>query len=141
MHSRGAEGDKRLVQTALHWRDKFILVVSRHAVQNEWGRAQVEWALEYRRPILVARLDEFGWSDMIAAIDSTTPLRHFAPLQSSTAVPTSPSPRRISRWLSTSCWVDFRTGGQCDLSSAEKAKCAEGLLTDTVLTVPGYERT
>ena len=72
MHSRGsggAERYKRLVQAALHWCDKFMVAVSRYAVENDWVRAEVEWALEHRRPILVARLDEFGWSDLMAEID------------------------------------------------------------------------
>jgi hypothetical protein len=46
-----------------------MVAVSRHAVQNEWVRAEVEWALEHRRPILVARLDELGWSGLMAEID------------------------------------------------------------------------
>lgn len=78
MHSRGsggAERYKRLVQAALHWCDKFMVVVSRHAIQNEWVRAEVEWALEHRRPILVARLDEFCWSDLIAEINPVNQLR------------------------------------------------------------------
>jgi len=78
MHSRGsgaAESYKRLVQAALHWCDKFMVAVSRHAVQNEWVRAEVEWALEHRRPILVARLDELGWSALMEEIDPTNQFR------------------------------------------------------------------
>lgn len=36
---------------------------------------RVEWALERRRPILVARLDELGWSDLIAEVDLANQLR------------------------------------------------------------------
>ena len=78
MHSRGsggAESYRRLVQAALHWCDKFIVAVSRNAVRNEWVQAEVEWALEHRRPILVARLDELGWSALMGTIDPTDQLR------------------------------------------------------------------
>lgn len=78
MHSRvsgGAEHYKQLVQAALYWCDKFIVVVSRHAVQNEWVRAEVEWALTHMRPIFVCRLDEFSWSDLITKIDPPNRLR------------------------------------------------------------------
>ena len=78
MHSKGSGGAdkyKRLVQAALHWCDKFMVAVSRQAAHNEWVRAEVEWALEHRRPILVARLDELGWSDLIVEIDPAAQLR------------------------------------------------------------------
>ena len=81
MHSRGsggAESYKRLVQAALNWCDKVMVAVSRHAVQNEWVQAEVEWVLEHRRPILVARLDELGWSDLLAEID---PANHLVPAE------------------------------------------------------------
>ena len=73
--SGGADSYKRLVQAALHWCDKFMVAISRHAVQNKWVRAEVEWALEHRRPILVARLDEFGWLDLIAEIKLPSQVR------------------------------------------------------------------
>lgn len=78
MHNRGSGGAhryKRLVQAALHWCDKFMVAISRHAVQNQWVLAEVEWALEHRRPILVAHLDELGWSDLIAEIKLADRLR------------------------------------------------------------------
>src|SRR5690242_19954219 len=39
MHSRssgGAEGYRELVQAALHWCDKFMVVISERSIANEW---------------------------------------------------------------------------------------------------------
>jgi hypothetical protein len=59
--SGGAEGYRQLVQAALHWSSSFLLVLSQASLGNEWVRAEVEWALERSRAVLVARLDESGW--------------------------------------------------------------------------------
>ena len=55
MHSRrsgGAESYKLLVQAALHWCDKFMVVISERSVSNSWVVAEVEWAADNSRPSL-----------------------------------------------------------------------------------------
>jgi hypothetical protein len=67
LHSRssgGAAGYRELVQAALHWCDKFMVVISQLSIANEWVQAEIEWALERSRPILAVHLEELGWDDL-----------------------------------------------------------------------------
>jgi hypothetical protein len=67
-HSRGsggAESYKRLVQAALHWCDKFMVVVSDASVVNEWVAAEVEWAVEHRRLMLAVCLDGRRFAELL----------------------------------------------------------------------------
>jgi hypothetical protein len=60
-HSRtsgGAESYKQLVQAALHFCDKFIVVVSQNSITNPWVRAEAEWAAEHQRPVIHCLLDD-----------------------------------------------------------------------------------
>jgi hypothetical protein len=68
VHSRvsgGASGYRQLVQAALHWCDKFIVIISERSITNEWVLAEVEWALDHGRPILAVELDECCWKDIV----------------------------------------------------------------------------
>jgi hypothetical protein len=58
-----------LVQAALHWCDKFMVVISEHSIANEWVQAEVEWALERSQPILAVRIDGYSWNDLIQMLD------------------------------------------------------------------------
>jgi hypothetical protein len=65
LHNRltgGSELYRLLVQAALHWSASFLVVLSRASLANEWVHAEVEWALERARPVLVARFDETDWA-------------------------------------------------------------------------------
>ena len=71
LHSRrsgGAESYKLLVQAALHWCDKFMVVISERSVSNSWVVAEVEWAVDNSRPVLASRFDSYGWKDLMDAI-------------------------------------------------------------------------
>jgi TIR domain len=73
MHSRlsgGAESYKLLVHAALHWCDKFMVVISQQSISNAWVLAEVEWALEHRRPVLAVRFDDCEWKDFMHALGS-----------------------------------------------------------------------
>ena len=67
--SGGATQYADLVQAALHWCDKFMVVISEMSVVNEWVHAEVEWALERSRPILAVRLDHCNWEDMVQVLE------------------------------------------------------------------------
>ena len=72
IHSRvsgGAAGYRQLVQAALNWCDKFMVVISERSIGNEWVLAEVEWAIEKARPILAVRLDEHGWPDITSRLN------------------------------------------------------------------------
>jgi hypothetical protein len=72
MHSRasgGADDYKGLVQAALHWCDKFLLVISDNSLVNLWVQAEVEWALNHTRPLLVVRLDHHTWQDFLHKLE------------------------------------------------------------------------
>ena len=66
--SGGAESYKLLVQVALHWCDKFMVVISERSVSNPWVVAEGEWALDNSRPVLASRFDSYGWKDLMDAI-------------------------------------------------------------------------
>jgi len=71
MHSRrsgGADSYRLLVQAALHWCDKFMVVISERSVRNPWVVAEVEWAVDNSRPILVSSFDGRGWKDLLGSI-------------------------------------------------------------------------
>src|SRR4051794_28136610 len=54
-HSRTSGGSvsyRELVTAALHWCDKFLVVVSRRALVNRWVRAEVDWAAHHRPSII-----------------------------------------------------------------------------------------
>ena len=71
MHSRRSGGSKSyrlLVQAALHWCDKFMVVISERSVSNAWVMAEVEWAVDNSRPVLASRFDSYGWKDLMDAI-------------------------------------------------------------------------
>jgi hypothetical protein len=77
MHSKGSGGAdsyRVLVQAALHWCDKFMVVISERSVSNAWVQAEVEWALERSRPIIAIRLDRCGWDDLINVLKQTSML-------------------------------------------------------------------
>lgn len=67
-HSGGAESYRLLVQAALHWCDKFMVVISERSVSNPWVVAEVEWAVDNSRPVLASRFDSHGWKDLKDAI-------------------------------------------------------------------------
>ena len=70
----GADSYRLLVQAALHWCDKFMVVISERSVSNAWVQAEVEWALERSRPIIAVRLDRCGWDDLINVLKQTSML-------------------------------------------------------------------
>ena len=49
---------RRVVGAALHWCDKFMVVVSRHAISHEWVQAEVDWAIKNARIMIICRLDD-----------------------------------------------------------------------------------
>lgn len=71
LHSSKSGGATRygdLVQAALHWCDKFMVVISEASIANLWVQAEVEWAIERSRPILAVSLDGRGWLELISAL-------------------------------------------------------------------------
>ena len=56
---------RQLVQAALHWCDKFMVVISERSISNEW-------VLEHSRPIIAVRLDRYGWDDLISVLKQTS---------------------------------------------------------------------
>jgi hypothetical protein len=74
VHSRlsgEAEGYRQLVQAALHWCDKFMVVISEHSIANEWVVAEVEWAIKRKRPIVAVRLDAHEWTEIVQRLGLT----------------------------------------------------------------------
>jgi hypothetical protein len=74
VHSRlsgGAEGYRQLVQAALHWCDKFMVVISEHSIVNEWVVAEVEWAIRRNRPMVAVRLDAHEWTEIVQRLGLT----------------------------------------------------------------------
>lgn len=67
MYSRGSGGEsyRELVQAALHWCDKFMVVISEASIINEWVQAEVEWALKRSRPVLAVRFGACDWNDLV----------------------------------------------------------------------------
>jgi hypothetical protein len=49
---------EELVLLSLHYCDKFVLVVSERSSKSEWVSAEVEWAIGFRRPMILCLLDE-----------------------------------------------------------------------------------
>jgi TIR domain len=87
--SGGASQYAELVQAALHWCDKFMVVISEMSVVNEWVHAEVEWALERSRPILAVRLDHCTWKDMVQVLElplSTESSRNVQPFDFSEGI-------------------------------------------------------
>jgi len=70
--SGGAESYKRLVHAALHWCDKFLVVVSDAAVANEWVVAEVEWAIGRARPMLAVCFDGRRFDELRERSDSAS---------------------------------------------------------------------
>ena len=71
LHNRrsgGPESYRLLVQAALHWCDKFMVVISKGSIRNSWVLAEVEWALDNARPILAVRFGSYEWSDLIGEL-------------------------------------------------------------------------
>jgi hypothetical protein len=71
MHSQlsgMAESYRLLVQAALHWCDKFMVVISEWSLRTPWVVAEAEWALDNSRPILAVRFDSSEWKDLIDAL-------------------------------------------------------------------------
>jgi len=60
--SGGADSYRSLVQAAIHWCDKFMLILSRQSLESEWVHAEVEWAIAHSRPIIVLKMDEIEWA-------------------------------------------------------------------------------
>lgn len=72
MHSRSSDGAKEyreLVQAALHWCDKMLVVISEISVRNLWVQAEVEWALERSRPVLAACFDHKAWHHLLHELE------------------------------------------------------------------------
>ena len=67
LHNRGsgaAEEYRELVRTALHYIDKFLVVVSEASICNRWVRAEVTIAAELRRPIIQCLVDGANPSEL-----------------------------------------------------------------------------
>jgi len=43
-------------------------------MSNEWVQAEVAWALEWSRPMLIARFDGSSWTDFRRALPNAPPL-------------------------------------------------------------------
>jgi hypothetical protein len=56
--SGGSQGYKQLVRAVLHCCDKFMIVISRHSIDHEWVRAEVDWAVRNDRPIIRCLFDD-----------------------------------------------------------------------------------
>ena len=78
MHSRSsgaAESYRGLVQAALHWCDKFMVVISKASIKNAWVQAEVEWALERSRPILSVSIDDCRWQHLVQRLELSPGMR------------------------------------------------------------------
>jgi len=98
--SGGAESYKQLVWAALHYCDKFFVAVSRNSIQNEWVLAEVEWAIEQKRPIVCCLLDHESAAKM-----------H----------PMLRKPSRHTRGVSKIWAVEFRSGSKREQKSLAAA--------------------
>jgi hypothetical protein len=61
LHNRDSSGSgayKQLVRAALHWCDKFMIVISRNSIDHEWVRAEVDWAVRNDRSIIRCLFDD-----------------------------------------------------------------------------------
>jgi hypothetical protein len=61
LHNRGSGGAhvyRDLIHLGLHLCEKFMCALSARSAQNDWVKAEVEWARLHNRPIIVARLDD-----------------------------------------------------------------------------------
>ena len=56
--SGGAESYIQFVLAALHYCNKFMVIVSHNSVDNEWVAAELDWAVRHRRPIIQCLLDD-----------------------------------------------------------------------------------
>jgi len=62
-HSRlsgGAEAYVEIVQAALHYCNKFMVVLSHNSISNDWVKAEVTWAVFHKRPIILCSLDDIN---------------------------------------------------------------------------------
>lgn len=74
LHSRGSGGAEayvQLVQAALYYCDKFMVVVSRHSVDHEWVAAEVAWVVRRARPIVSCLFDDSDPSRINPALVSS----------------------------------------------------------------------
>ncbi|GAA4448660.1 hypothetical protein GCM10023189_06850 [Nibrella saemangeumensis] len=53
----GREEYIQLVQAALHYCNKFILVLSKNSIGNPWVYAEVDWVMVHQRPIICCLMD------------------------------------------------------------------------------------
>jgi hypothetical protein len=84
MHSRGSGGAssyRELVQAALHWCDKFLVVISERSLANEWVLAETEWAMDRSRPMIAIRLDKWNWSDLVRLLSLSPRANSHAPVR------------------------------------------------------------
>lgn len=61
LHNRESGGSseyREFVRTALHYLDKFLLVVTANSICNEWVQAEVSVALDLARPIVLCVFDD-----------------------------------------------------------------------------------
>lgn len=65
VHSRGSGGSKFykvLVRAALHWCDKFIVVISHNVENHIWVRAEIEWLIKRNKPIIACQLEDASYT-------------------------------------------------------------------------------
>lgn len=61
LHNRKSVGSseyREMVRTALYYLDKFLLVVSRYSLLNDWVHAEVSVAIDLGRPMIVCLFDD-----------------------------------------------------------------------------------
>ncbi len=61
LHNRksgGSQDYKVLVRAALHWCDKFVVVVSQNVEGHEWVRAELDWLYRHAKPLIVCLLED-----------------------------------------------------------------------------------
>jgi hypothetical protein len=61
LHNRVSGGSRAYkvgVRAALHWCDKFMVVISQNSVGHEWVGAEVDWALRNGRSVIRCLLDD-----------------------------------------------------------------------------------
>jgi hypothetical protein len=75
LHNKGSGGPeiyRNLIQAALNFCDKFMVVVSQNSVGNAWVRAEVEWALRHHRPIIAVLIDDSILAELLPPSDDRT---------------------------------------------------------------------
>jgi hypothetical protein len=61
LHNRRSGGSQAymvLVRAALHWCDKFVLVVSQNAEDHKWVRSELDWLYRHAKPLIVCLLED-----------------------------------------------------------------------------------